>query len=301
MKLVLFCAVVVFLARALAHRLAGVSWSDIHFRPEFLALAGLCRLVMHFLTASVYRLLLSPLGSRPRWPAMFAIAWIGQVGKYLPGKFVSVLGTVWLLRREGVSVGVSTCVVFLHQGLMVTMGLLAAVPLTLWQPVYQRLPLAWAWCLLLLGAGIVLLHPRVFFALSRLLLARLRLPPLRGGYRWSNYVAAIAVFCCNLALGGLGVWCIARSLTYVSIGWVPLFMSAAALAGSLGFLAVFAPAGLGVREGVLLILLGQVLAPGDAAVVVVGARLLQIVVDAVMAAAGVVVLRALPRQEAALE
>lgn len=285
---------ILFIGRALVDRFSAISWAQVRFSPAWLVLAGAVQVVMMFLAAVVFRHLLAPLCRPPRWPAMFAATWIGRVGKYLPGKFASLVGTVWLLRREGVPVPVAASVVFLRQGMLMVMGLLAAVPLTMWQPVVQRLPLAWLWCVALLSAGLVFLHPRVFFALSNHVLGRLRLPPLRTRHRYSHYVGSLAIVLVNLVLGGVGLWLIARSVTDVSVRWLPVFVSAAALAGSVGFLAVFAPAGLGVREGILLIILEHVLSPGEAALVVVASRLMQVVAEAVMAGAGGAILRFMP-------
>ncbi len=285
-----------FIGRALAERLAAVAWETFRPAPAFLLAAAGSAVVRMCLGAGVYRLLLGPLCKPPPLVVIFAISWIARVGKYLPGKFASVLGTLWLFRRRGVPASVGASVIFLRQGLSLAVGLIAAVPLTLWQPVRHRLPLAWVWCVVLLAAGGVMLHPRVFFALGNFLLARLRLSPLRGRPGFGSYASSLAAIMGNAVMGGVGLWLLTRSVTAVPPAWVPAFVSCAALANVAGFLAVFAPGGLGVREGVLLIVLGGIIAPGDAAVVVVGSRLMLVTMEAVMAGAGLAILRLLPER-----
>ena len=292
-KLVLFCGVVIFIGRALWRGFATVHWSEVRFRPQFLALAGACEVGMLLTAGWVYRLLLRPLYGPLRWPGMFAVAWVSRVGKYLPGKFASVLGAVWLLRGQDVPVPVGTGIVFLRQGMLLSMALVVAAPLTVWQPVYARLPMAWVWCASVVATGLVLLHPRVFFPVGNWLLDRLHLPGfhVRGGH--GDYLRVLVLMGLSFVLAGLSVWCVARSITDLSLRWLPVCVSGAALAGALGFLAFFAPAGLGVREGILLVILGQFVEAGAAAISVTAARLLTIVVEIVMASVGLTILRSL--------
>ena len=56
-------------------------------------------------------------------------------------------------------------------------------------------------------------------------------------------------------------------------------------------LALFAPAGLGVREGVLLVILDRMIDPSHAAVAVLVSRLLQSLAEILMAGIGMVMLR----------
>ena len=145
-----------------------------------------------------------------------------------------------------------------------------AAPLTLWPPVAQRLPLAWLWCGLLLAGGLVGLHPRVFLGLGGAILRRLGRPPLTLQFRAGNYAAPLALMLLNACLGGLALWLLARAITDVPAGWIPLFIAASSLAGVTGFLAFFAPGGLGVREGVPPAILGVAMSPAEAALAAAG-------------------------------
>jgi uncharacterized membrane protein YbhN (UPF0104 family) len=87
------------------------------------------------------------------------------------------------------------------------------------------------------------------------------------------------------------MWCLARCVTDVPISLVPAFAAAAAMAASLGFLALFAPAGLGVREAVFLAVLGPAIGGEHAAIVAVAIRLLYTLAEVGMALVGMVVLR----------
>lgn len=167
----------------------------------------------------------------------------------------------------------------------------AGVPLTLWPPISEAMPLAWLWCGLLLAGGLVCLHPRVFSSAANLALRKMGRPALIMP-RAMRYVLPLTGSLVQLVLQGIGTWLLARAITEVPLGTVPLFISAAALGQTLGFVAVFAPAGLGVREGILLLIFNPLLGVDKAAVVVVASRVVVTLADVVTAAVGYVSIRA---------
>lgn len=291
-KLTLFILLIVFVVRELRLRFATISFSELHFNYAILLPAALLQMLPLLIVGWVYYLLMDSHSPRISWLTVCAVTAVCRMGKYLPGKFASTAGAVWLFHRQGLPVALATRVTLMTQGLMVVLGLITAVPLTVFfQPVYNRLPLAWLWCILLIAAGLVCLHPRVFRGLENFVLARLGQPLLPDIGRVRNYLAPVSLLVVSQIVSGLVLWLTIRSVTDFSITWVPLCISAVALAGTIGLLALFAPAGLGVREWILLIILTPVVGPGISAVVVVLARVIHILSESVMAVFGLVVLR----------
>jgi uncharacterized membrane protein YbhN (UPF0104 family) len=77
---------------------------------------------------------------------------------------------------------------------------------------------------------------------------------------------------------GVALWLLARGLTNVELS---LRMATGAFAGSyvIGFLALVAPAGLGVREGVFILMLDRVVGTPAAVALAVASRLLLTVAE----------------------
>jgi hypothetical protein len=291
-KLAIFALVIVFVVWVLRVRLAEVSWSQIHYKPAVLSLVVLCQIVTMFFLGCVYYLLLGPQTHGLPLRVVCAITTLSRMGKYLPGKFASTAGAVWLFHRHGLPVSLATRVTLMAQGLTVVLGLITAVPLTLfWRPIYDILPLAWLWCALLITIGIICLHPKVFGKVENFILPKLGYSLLPQIARKRDYLWPLAILFTSQAIGGLGLWLIIRSVTVFPLAGLGLCISAVALAGTLGLLALFAPAGLGVREGILLIILEPVVGSGTSAIVVVLARVLSTLVELAVAGLGLVVLR----------
>jgi hypothetical protein len=96
---------------------------------------------------------------------------------------------------------------------------------------------------------------------------------------------------------GSAFWLVARALAPVAGGDWYLFMASLQVAGIVGFFAFFAPAGIGVREGLLLALLHGAMPDPALALAVVLLRANQILVESVLALLGWVVWRWLLRAD----
>ena len=156
------------------------------------------------------------------------------------------------------------------------------------------------WCGLVLAAGLVLLHPRVFGGVSGFVLRKLGREPLPRLPSLGQYVLPAALAAANWVLFGLALWFTSLTVGAVGLEDVPFVVFAGAMAGTVGYLAFFAPAGLGVREGILLLALTEVLGGQPAAaLVVVAARLLHTLVEVAQAGAGYAILRHHHRKEQA--
>jgi hypothetical protein len=240
---------------------------------------------------TAYRMLLGRMCQRPSWPVMFGVIAVSSIGKYIPGRLAGLVGGVWMFRRRGVPVPAATGMIFMGRGLSTSLDLLVAVPLLLWQPISQRLPLAWLFCLILTAMALLCLHPRVFLGLGNAVLRKLRKPPLGQTWRFRDYLRPLGLFAVNIAVGGLGLWLTVLATGGLSPRWMPILASAGSLTVIAGLLAFFAPGGLGISEGILLLILGQIVSPAQCALVVITCRLMWTSTDILLAAGGLAILR----------
>jgi hypothetical protein len=289
LKLVLFVLVLYFVGRALTRQLSSLAWWDVNFQPFWMGVAFLSLLAARLMILVTFHPLLRPFCGSLGFRELAPLAWIPPLGRYVPGKVLTVAWSISMLRERGASTSASVVVPFLMVSLAVLVGLMVAAPLTLWQPIQERLPSAWGWSIVLLGGGVICLHPRVLRVVGNVVLRRLG----RGNSivlpSFGQYLATVAAMLGQVFLAGITLWLVARSLTNISVAWIPLCISGMGLAGSMGLLAVFAPAGIGVREGILLLILVPIVGNGLAAVLVLAIRCLQTIADILLAGVGWVV------------
>ena len=226
---------------------------------------------------------------------MCVVTWLPSLGKYIPGKFAAVAGAIWMLRQYGVPAAIGASVVMIQQGLAVLTGLMLAFPLCFWQPVHDRFPMAWVWSIILSIAGIACLHPRILGGVVNFALRRLRREPLRQLPSLPRYTVPMLLLIASWMTTGAATWLTARAIIPVSPSLLPLFAGANALAMSLGTLAVV-PAGIGVREGLLLVVLTPMTGP-VASILVLVLRLQSTIIELLLAAVSLLLLRRLKTPE----
>jgi hypothetical protein len=216
---------------------------------------------------------ISDLGSPLPYGAAGGVFFLGQLGKYLPGAVWPVVAQMELGKEHGVPrrrSGIAALLVIV-MGLTAA-GVVAAVTLPFVGALGEN-----RWVLALPVLGLALLHPAVPRLAARLLR---REPPERTLSRRGLGVA-LAWSVAQWAAYGIGVWAVARGLPGAPGGLLALATGGYALAWSAGFLVLVAPAGAGVREGALVLLLAPAYGSGPALGIALVVRLLATLGDVV--------------------
>lgn len=219
------------------------------------------------------------------------IWFLSNLARYVPGNVWSYVGAVELARREGVARRTTLAVMALTQVLSVGVAVAAGLPVLLAERARLGRPALLGALVVAAGAALAALFRR------RLLdLARRRFPGLDPADLTPSagtVVLLVAGYALYWAVTGLAFAALVASLYPLAPGDVPLVMAAYAAAYAAGFLALLTPAGLGVREGVLVVALAPVLPAGPALVVALLSRVWMMLVE--LAGAGIAHLLARPR------
>jgi len=239
----------------------------------------LAALVYSFIQYTIYHRLGAPLSY---W-ITFRIITIAQLGKYLPGKVMFVGNYYLLSRAAGVSnVQVGTSFVISQALWMLTACLCGLPVLSLLNPV-------WRYTVLLFPLALALLvHPRVLGGLLRLgqrLVGQARGEPLLlpQGVTATFYPWVAFLYLLNWGLAGLAAWFSLRAFGLLELGAFPLVLASIALGTVAGFLALFAPVGLGIREGLGAAILAPVVGADMALLGLLLLRGITVVVDLALA------------------
>lgn len=258
-------------------------------RLELVFLAWLLSLMSGLLYSYISHLIYQGLGVGLPFFRIFRIMALSQLGKYVPGKVVFAGNYFLLSRAEGVGLGDMGVSLLISVSLMILTGILSGFPaLFLLSPALRWVAILFPLVLL------VFIHPKVFsFFLSTLgrwaapLLGAQGVPerePLRG----KMYVLPFLIYLLAWLLTGLQLYLIASAWGPFDWRQLPIFIAAGSLAITLGFLVLFAPVGLGVREGVGVIILGGIMDGARAAMIMVVFRVVAILVDLTLGAASLV-------------
>jgi uncharacterized membrane protein YbhN (UPF0104 family) len=221
------------------------------------------------------------LGARLPWAAACRVFFLSQLGKYVPGSIWPIVMQVEAGRANGIRRRTMLAGNLIALVLAAAVGLVLACALL---PAYNAAALGrYWWLFLVLPLLLVLLHPRAMSAILDWLFALLHRPPLRErlephsevrsvgwalGY-WAALGGHLVVLCAALGHGG--------PAAYV------LCTGGIALAVCAGLLIIPLPAGAGIRDVVLVFVLGAILDPGQALAVAIASRVILVCCDVVLA------------------
>jgi uncharacterized membrane protein YbhN (UPF0104 family) len=222
----------------------------------------------------VWPLILRRLGiaSRPGWVGIW---FKSQLGKYLPGSVWQYAGRVTLGRSRGVPVQTGLASIAVEVVASLIAGVLAAA---------LALPLAFAlaaWAAFALLCGIVYAFrggiARTAERLAAPALARVERTTVAASLR--SVPVAASLYVAVWALYGTAFWLTAHSLFGVHASDLLHYIGVFAVAWVAGFVVVFAPGGIGVREAVLVALLSGRLGEAHAIALAGASRLVLSAID----------------------
>jgi len=262
LALIVIAFSVTYVVRQLADDMADVRWSDLEPDPLYLGLSALVFLVCVFVGSLIWTGAHKGMGGPLSWAECARSHCIAAVAGYLPGNGLKFAGKAYLTRRQGVSWALSSgAVLFEFAGQAATRVVVALTiiqqPLVEalgWEALAPYLPVlrAASW----LG---LLAMPFVTIQAVRLLGRRegsaWRDADVRLGMLWGT----LLLMCVNWILYGLGYTLLMRSLYPVRSDQVLTVVFSTTASFLISLIMFFVPAGLAVREGVMLYTLGRVL------------------------------------------
>jgi hypothetical protein len=272
---------------AVARNWTAVSADLARVAPSALAAALVLALVGPVLTMLGWRVLMADLGSPLHVAPSAGIFFVGQLGKYLPGSVWSVLAQAEMGARLDVPRRRSGVVGLVGIGLGVLTGLLVGLPALSLLLGSSRSGSA-GWLLLAVPLVVVACWPRALNLLVGIGLRLLRREPLEHELSGRAVLVTVLLFVASWLAFGLQTWILARSVGgTVGAGSLTLAtLSGYALAATIGQLAVIAPAGVGVRESLLVFLLGSSMSSSAALAVVLLSRFAVTLGDVLLAGGG---------------
>ena len=198
-----------------------------------------------------------------------------QLGKYLPGKIWLLLSRFYFYESEGKSKKAISVALFVETVTMiVAAGLMFLVALVFFKevrPFYTGRQSMWLVLVFLLG--FLSLHPRVLQKILNWTLVRFKRDPVSLPISYSNILWILFICIISWIVGGVGFYLFVDSIYPVAPQYILFLTGALAISSTIGLIALFAPGGLGVREGALVYLLSLMMATPVAVVISILTRI----------------------------
>lgn len=263
---------------------------DTFRRAEFVwgyvGIASLVGLATRYWQVFIWFVLLTSLGAQDltkhtaQLTYVYAKSWLGR---YIPGTAPWILGKIYFASQHGISKHKLAVSSLLEGGLQITVTMAVAAVMLLLD---SRLNVIGLDTKLAMGgvllACVIVMLPPVFNRLISFVYRLLRRQTLAVEHLATNRTVGkgVLLYTVGALINGLSLFFIAKavdpSLGYHNVWFV---MAAGNLSAAASMLAVFAPSGLGVREGIQLVLLSIIMPKELALLVTVITRLWSVVLD----------------------
>ncbi|MFI6798076.1 YbhN family protein [Streptosporangium canum] len=269
---------------------ARLSWQSLVL-SLVAVVAALCSGMM------TWRALLADLGSPLPFRPAAKVFFVGQLGKYIPGSLWPVLAQMEMGRELGVPRPRSAAAFFLTMPVQLGSGLMISGVTLLTALPGSVAPYAWVFLLIPLLA--VVFEPRVINAVLGFGLRKLKREPLERPLTRKGMLTALGWALLGWTAYGLHLAAVLHEFGPSGVSAVVFSVGAFALSWCLGIMTFVVPAGAGVREAAMVVVLAPVLDRGSAIAVALCSRIVIILGDLVCAgAAGLSARRAVdPRRD----
>ncbi|PIQ77142.1 hypothetical protein COV82_06110 [Candidatus Peregrinibacteria bacterium CG11_big_fil_rev_8_21_14_0_20_46_8] len=282
---ILIISIFYFLGKELSANWAQIRAYDFDFDIPTLAAATLALAASYAVLAFGWFLLLvvfrHPIALHRVVPYFF----ITQPAKYIPGKVWLAVARLKFCNAHNVPPKITFLSTFEEGSLEALAGVYVSVLAILQMPELSKYSL-WGVVAIILF-GLILLIPHVFYFFINLYLRGLRHPqiPQEKWVSFGQLFILQVTYVVGLLGFGIAQLTFLQSFAPVAVQHIPFLVSIGALSIVAGVVAIFAPGGLGVREGVWYLALQSITAPHIALIYAFVSRFWMIVIEALLAVA----------------
>jgi glycosyltransferase 2 family protein len=281
LQIILTILIFYFLGGQLINNWSMVKAHEWHINYFYISLGVIAVLVAFFVFSSVWKLIIRSLNKDVGYVKSFKIAYLSNLGRYIPGKIWQMFGMIYLAKKEGITEEESITSFGLSQLFSIPSGLLAGLILLGLQPggfaKYADVPffnigvVTVGIAMLALSLAVVFL-PRItekllngFYRMLRRRPVTLTLNKSLAGAIYGGYFLAWCLY-------GFAFWVFLKGITTESVLIFPM-AGAFIIAYQIGYLALFAPGGVGPREAMMTIMLAPYFGTAVATAIALASRL----------------------------
>jgi len=257
-KLLLIIVVFYFLGRALYRDWKEIDFKQLHFNMSLLVLS-IIFLCGHFLLFVVgWKMILKELGISLPFLRALKIIFYSELGKYLPGKIWSFAGRMYFCQRIGISADIAFISLVLELALMTISGVLIFLISFLFSSSLNMAvnPLILLPLVILI---LIAIHPKIMVTIINFFLGLVKRKAIELEFKFSQIFSIMVWYLVIWFCFGIAFYLLINSIIFVSASQIPIITGSFAISTTVGLVAIFAPAGLGVREGILSLLLSNFL------------------------------------------
>ena len=245
-----------YLLRFLYENWIEVSTFDFQLKYHYLLISLPVLFGFFLLRVYCWRMILKKMDIFISMRKSIKISFVSMMGRYLPGKVWLIMGKVYLSGKEGVP----RVEAFASVVMEIVLEIVASIFFFFFflfsfteQSLLSHKVIYFLGVIMVVG--LVFLHPKVFYRIINFILLRWKNEEIKMYMRYRDIIQLFAVYNLIVLSQGIAFYFFVNAICYVPFNSILGLTGSLAIAGALGTLSVFSPSGLGVREGILALLL----------------------------------------------
>jgi len=255
-KVFMILAIFYFLGKTLCQNWRQIDFRQLHLNIVLL-ITSIFFLWVHFLSSVLgWKLILDKLDVSLPFLKGIKIMFYSQLGKYLPGKIWTFAGRMYFCQKINIPNSKTFVSMVLELALTIISGILIFLISFLFS---SRFKMDINPFLLVAVAVLILMmiHPKILVRIINFFLRWLKEKPIKIDLNFSQIFVLTAYYCIIWFCFGIAFYFLINSVTFIIPSKIPILTGSFAISSTIGIMALFAPAGLGVREGILAFLLNN--------------------------------------------
>ncbi len=270
-----------FLGKQLVSNWEQVVNYDWQIRYGYLIAAVLSVVVTFYVFSSVWKIIVRSLGKEVGYAQSFKIAYLANLGRYIPGKIWQMFGMIYLAKKEGVTEEEAVASFGMSQIFAIPSGLLSGIVfLSLYPGVkdfYADVPfmttgmMTIGICIFIVSL-VVVFFPKPLERLANRLFALIKRKPICLQMNKSLAATIYGGYFLAWSLYGFSFWLFLKGITGQETMLLPM-AGIFIIAYQIGYLMLFAPGGVGPREAMMELMLTPFFGIGVATAIAIAARI----------------------------
>lgn len=289
-RLIFLLCICFFVFNAVVGQLNLIDYNTLDINYYYLVFSFCIELFCRTLVGFLFFLIFN-YGSRNNisFPSCLAVSWASLMGKYIPGKIAMIVGGVAMMKRYGFDPKFSTLAIIVANVLQLFVCLIvgSVAGLAFFEALVSRFKFTQFYTAFFFFCLTGILIYWVFKNIQFFSGFRVKLLLLSNRV---NLFKIFLVLVVQVLLSGVSIWCVIRSISSIELVQIFNIISVGSFAFVFGFVALFAPAGIGTREVVYLFAFTPIIGV-NASIAIVLIRLLQLTADLGTGIAGIIIHR----------
>lgn len=270
-----------FISSYVLKNLDELKGADISFNFYYLTAALLLTVVYVFNYSLIWQYITIKNGCSIELRKAIAIRVYSEFGKYIPGRALGLAMALFFYDREKKSKKVVGYCLFLEY-LATLLGAIFVFLCSVFFVDIDAFERYKSVTVVLMGVFFVMIHPKILERCVNTVLKRTEYDAVVFDIAYVQVLIITLLNVINWVLLGIAFFLFINSVYSIPTGHFMYIMGLLTLASFSGLIAIFTPAGLGVREGIMIFLLAAIIPKTVAGVISIGSRLLIVAAEAIL-------------------